>query len=62
MNKKCLGCGVTLQNTNPEAPGYTKSLDMDYCMRCFRLIHYREFLKLPVSFSIFFSLSYLSSA
>ena len=50
MNKKCLGCGVTLQNTNEEAPGYTKSLDMDYCMRCFRLIHYREFLKLPVSY------------
>ena len=50
MTKKCLGCGITLQNTDPQKQGYTKSLDMDYCMRCFRLIHYREFTKLPVTY------------
>lgn len=50
MSKRCLGCGVIMQSDNEEALGYTKSLDMDYCMRCFRLIHYREFAKLPVSY------------
>ncbi|MBQ9037815.1 MAG: 50S ribosome-binding GTPase [Erysipelotrichaceae bacterium] len=38
--KKCLGCGATLQNEDPSAIGYTPKLEMDYCQRCFRMIHY----------------------
>lgn len=42
MNKKCIGCGLTLQNTRKEDDGYTPNLDKDYCMRCFRLKNYGE--------------------
>ena len=36
-NKKCLGCGVVLQNDNILNIGYTPSLENDYCMRCFKV-------------------------
>lgn len=42
MNKICLGCGALLQNTNETNVGYVKDLNHDYCMRCFRNIHYNE--------------------
>lgn len=42
MIKKCIGCGLTLQNVNEEEQGYTPNLDKDYCMRCFRLKNYGE--------------------
>ena len=42
----CFGCGVTLQNNDPKAVGYTpKSLSNSseiLCQRCFRLQHYGE--------------------
>ena len=41
MNK-CLGCGVVLQNENPEALGYV-SKEHSLCKRCFRLKHYNEY-------------------
>ncbi len=47
MNKRCLGCGIYLQITDSSKLGYTKSLDMDYCMRCFRLKNYHENLEIP---------------
>lgn len=37
---KCLGCGITLQNIDANALGYTPKLDNDLCMRCFKLKHY----------------------
>ena len=40
--KKCLGCGVILQDQDPKAKGYVNSLDQDYCKRCFRLMHYGD--------------------
>lgn len=40
MNKKCLGCGITLQNNDKQNLGYTPNLEKDYCMRCFKLKHY----------------------
>lgn len=46
MSKKCLGCGISLQTTDSSKLGFTKSLDMDYCMRCFRLKNYHENSKL----------------
>lgn len=42
MIKKCIGCGLTLQNVNKDKQGYTPNLDKDYCMRCFRLKNYGE--------------------
>ena len=47
MNKRCLGCGIYLLITDSSKLGYTKSLDMDYCMRCFRLKNYHENLEIP---------------
>ena len=40
MEKKCEGCGTILQTTDNQAPGYVPDLSMDYCQRCFRMIHY----------------------
>lgn len=39
---KCIGCGITLQNEDVNALGYTKKLDNKYCERCFKTIHYNE--------------------
>ena len=44
MNK-CLGCGVTLQDQEPNTLGYTPNLDNKYCQRCFQTIHYNKELK-----------------
>ena len=41
--KKCLGCGVVLQDENILQEGYTTSLDNDICQRCFRLKNYGEY-------------------
>ena len=41
-NKKCLGCGVVLQNENILNIGYTPNLDNPYCMRCFKVKNYGE--------------------
>lgn len=42
MENKCLGCGVLLQNDNQDEIGYVIDLKMDYCQRCFRMIHYDQ--------------------
>ena len=44
-DKKCLGCGVVLQDENVLQDGYTTSLDNDICQRCFRLKNYGEYTK-----------------
>ncbi len=41
-SKKCLGCGVVLQNENILNLGYTPNLENDYCMRCFKVKNYGE--------------------
>ena len=38
----CKGCGAVLQDTDPQAAGYTPKIEADYCRRCFRLIHYDD--------------------
>lgn len=43
MNKKCIGCGITLQNNNILLDGYTTDLRNDYCKRCFKMINYGEY-------------------
>lgn len=42
MNKRCIGCGLILQNANKNEKGYTPNIDKEYCMRCFRLKNYGE--------------------
>ena len=41
--KKCLGCGVVLQDVNLLQEGYTTNLENDYCQRCFRMKNYGEY-------------------
>ena len=40
---KCSGCGVNLQNTNPNDLGYVIDLNKDLCERCFRIRNYNEY-------------------
>lgn len=44
MNKICFGCGSKLQSEDKEKLGYVPvgKEDSEYCMRCFRMIHYGE--------------------
>lgn len=39
---KCLGCGVELQDKNPNDDGYVCEFDLKFCLRCFRLKNYGE--------------------
>ena len=41
--KKCMGCGVMLQDENVLQEGYTTSLENDICQRCFRMKNYGEY-------------------
>ncbi|MGP4065016.1 ribosome biogenesis GTPase YqeH [Oceanobacillus sp. M65] len=42
----CQGCGVLIQTSDPQAPGYTPASSLEkeniLCKRCFRLKHYNE--------------------
>ncbi len=42
MNRKCIGCGATLQINDSSKAGFVPSLDenMKICKRCFRMMHY----------------------
>ncbi len=42
MENKCSGCGAILQNNNKDEIGYVINLKMDYCQRCFKMIHYDQ--------------------
>lgn len=42
-DKKCLGCGIDLQTTDPLKAGYINDLKNDYCKRCFRIRHYGDY-------------------
>lgn len=42
---KCLGCGITLQDTDKNSLGYTPKLSNTYCERCFKTIHYNKEIK-----------------
>ncbi len=42
-SKKCLGCGVLLQNENMLQEGYVLNLEDDLCQRCFRMKNYGEY-------------------
>lgn len=42
MNKRCIGCGIILQDKDEQVLGYTPDLKNAYCRRCFRLKNYGE--------------------
>ena len=47
MNKKCIGCGITLQTKNKNKLGFiseAKYQEGNYCERCFKVINYNEFI------------------
>ena len=37
---KCIGCGIKLQDINPNEVGYTPNMDNKLCERCFKLKNY----------------------
>ena len=41
--KKCIGCGIALQDENILLEGYTTSLDNDICSRCFKMKNYGQY-------------------
>ena len=45
IKKKCQGCGILLQSTAPDRPGYLPpgKVTAKLCQRCFRLRHYGQF-------------------
>ena len=42
MTKKCKGCGIELQNEDPQGLGYVPRLDSQYCQRCYKIRHYGD--------------------
>ena len=48
MSKVCFGCGVKMQCTNKDKPGFVREDKYDiseYCERCYKMIHYGEYEK-----------------
>lgn len=43
MIKKCMGCGVILQDIDMNKEGYTQDIENEICERCFRLKNYGEY-------------------
>jgi len=43
MIKKCLGCGVSLQNIDKNKEGYVDNTEKEICERCFKLKNYGEY-------------------
>lgn len=41
MNK-CVGCGVILQDTNPDKDGYINDITKELCERCFKIKNYGQ--------------------
>lgn len=41
--KKCIGCGVILQDENVTSEGYTTNIENDICSRCFKMKNYGEY-------------------
>ena len=49
MTKKCLGCGVILQDSNNNKEGYVDTLDKNICERCFKLKYYGEYKEVSLT-------------
>lgn len=42
MSRKCIGCGIVLQENNKELDGYVSSGDHRLCERCFKIKNYGQ--------------------
>lgn len=42
-DKRCIGCGIVLQDENMLLEGYTTSIENDICSRCFKMKNYGEY-------------------
>lgn len=42
MNKKCIGCGIELQDIDEMADGYVSNNDYNLCYRCFNIKNYGQ--------------------
>lgn len=47
--KKCIGCGSVLQINHPNQSGFAKSLDNQYCLRCFRVKNYNDLIEQEIN-------------
>lgn len=43
MNKKCIGCGSILQDSDINKDGYVLDISDSICQRCFRIKYYNEY-------------------
>lgn len=43
MSKRCLGCGIELQDFDATRDGYIEDLDNDICKRCFLIKNYNKY-------------------
>ncbi len=50
MTKKCLGCGISLQTSDPKREGYVPDAHQDYCQRCFQIRNYNA--NIPINIKI----------
>lgn len=48
MNKKCIGCGITLQTNDINKEGYISNEEDSLCQRCFKLKYYGEYQKVSL--------------
>lgn len=57
MVYRCVGCGVNLQDKDPNKPGYIQLLSLNksvlYCQRCYRIKNYNEMSKNELPFDVY---------
>lgn len=51
MTKKCIGCGIELQDQDILKDGFTPKLTNDLCQRCFKIKHYGDNKKTNIKIS-----------
>jgi len=49
MIKKCVGCGIILQNDDITKEGYIDNVDKDICERCFKLKYYGQYKEVSLN-------------
>jgi ribosome biogenesis GTPase A len=51
--KKCIGCGINLQTTLSNKPGFANKIENDYCLRCFRIKNYNDLIEQDLDQDVF---------
>ena len=49
MIKRCSGCGIILQEEEPQKEGYTEDINKKLCTRCFKLKNYGEYKQVSLT-------------